>query len=253
MTINSTTAMDQHSPSVFPVSNILLPSVGIIIPYLSRKAHLSQAIESWSSQHYHGIADIVVVDFSDEPSDLNLKKVRVVRPRESRWNIAKAKNIGARRSYANLLIFAPADALVEKTFVADIASNWNNGDLWLPEPMLTGVPYDPSLGGLLAVKRWVNTKLRGFSEAMMLSPYGWGFDNDDYVLRAKAMLSVCGGRITDYPAELASILSNTSAERAEPYGDVNIDKTYRAHAAYSLGFREKYGWSANWGADWGEM
>lgn len=227
-------------------------SVSVIIPYLSRKEHLRQSLPHWFEQDYRGGAVVTVVDFSGQPSDLDMTRVKLVRPSDTRWNISRARNLGARMSFSDLLIFAPADALVVPEFISDIASQWNEHDAWIAESIYRGVPSDPALSGLIAVKRWVNTRLRGFNEPMMENPHGWGYDAIDYRLRLLDMLRSCGGSVGTYPLGSTMLLTNTEEMRVEPYDVKDMEASLHAHIQYSLACRQQYGWVANYGQPWGQ-
>ncbi len=227
-------------------------SASVVIPYLSRKSQLDQAIAYWLQQDYTGHLGVIVVDFSGAPSDVDLKKVKLVRSQNLRWNINRARNLGARESLGDLLIFSPTDALPVPDFVSSLASHWDDCDLWVAEQIYRDLPSDPALAGLLAVKRWVHTRLRGFNEPLMESPHGWGYDAIDFRLRAQTMLSSCGGVVGYYPSDAAIMLPNTDEERAEPYEVKNLEDSLNRHIHYSLGCRAQHGWVANVGQDWGQ-
>lgn len=219
---------------------------------MSREDHLKQATEAWLAQNYNGQLGIVVVDFSDKSSFLDLTKLRVVRAQDTRWNICRARNLGARNCHGRLLIFAPADVLPSPHFVSGIMHEWDNAEMWVTEGLSRRVPYDPSLNGLVAIKRWVNTKIRGFHEPLMENPHGWGYDTMDYILRAKDCIAMSGGTTSEFPIEVATVLPNTDAERAEPYECKDLAESYKAHQLYSDDYRRKHGYVANVGLEWGQ-
>lgn len=226
--------------------------VSVIIPYLSREIHLLKALETWYAQQYKGHLGIVVVDFSDKPSPIDLHRVRLIRSQNTRWNICRARNLGARNAYGNLLIFSQADMLVNPTFVSQITKTWDDNDMWVTECISRNLPCDPALNGILAVKRWVNTLLRGFNEQLMESPHGWGYDAIDYRLRAQMLLQQHGCSFGEFKAEDVTIISHSDRERTEPYDCKNMEETYQAHKRYSQWYRERYGFVANIGQDWGQ-
>ena len=232
------------TPSSAPVS--------VVIPYLSREAHLAEALNSWYAQDYDGHLGIVVVDFSDQPSSVDLTRVRLIRSQDVNWNPCRARNLGARNAYGRLLIFSQADMVVAPGFVKQVTSGWDKYEMWVTEGMLRGVPYDPSLNGLLIVKRWVNTRLRGFHEPLMANPHGWGYDTIDYRLRAQALLARTGGSVGDFKTEAVTLLPHSDRERAEPYDNKELRETYEAHEAYSCWYRKEHGFVANKGQDWGQ-
>ena len=226
--------------------------VSVVIPYLSREAHLMKALESWYAQRYAGHLGLVVVDFSDLPSPVDLHRVRLIRSQDVRWNPCRARNLGARNAYGRLLVFAQADMIVEPNFITQVTRGWDKYEMWVTEGMLRDVPYDPSLNGLIVVKRWINTRLRGFHEPLMENPHGWGYDAVDYRLRAQMLLRKSGCSIGDFKTEAVTVLSHSDHDRVEPYDNKDLEETYRAHEAYSRWYREVHGFVANKGQDWGQ-
>jgi glycosyltransferase involved in cell wall biosynthesis len=227
--------------------------VTVVIPYLDREKHLNQALEAWFQQKYTGHIGIVVVDFSDEPSSVDLSRVRLLRPQDTRWNPCRARNLGARNAYGTLLIFTTADFLVDPEFIARLMVHWDDFDMWVAEGITRRVPYDPTLEGLVAVKRWVHTRLRGFHEPLMENPHGWGYECIDYRLRAEAMLKTAGCSIGDYLTETVAVLLHSDEERSAPYDAPDLRASYQAHEAYSAWYRQEIGWEANRGQDWGQV
>ena len=225
----------------------------VVIPYLSREEQLQEALGSWFAQDYVGHLGVIVVDFSDKSSTVDLSRVRVLRSQNTRWNISRAKNIGARNAKGDLLIFAHADMLVAPNFASWLLAQWDEFDMWICDGLHRNLPHDPSLDSLIAVKRWANTRIRGYSEPMMESPHGWGYDAVDYRLRAMAMLGTCGGVVGDYPGSAATLLLHGDSERMEPYDHKNLEITYDQHANYSRWYRTQIGYEANVGQDWGQV
>lgn len=230
----------------------VLPSVNVVIPYLDREDHLTKSTNAWLAQTYKGQLGIVVVDFSDTTSFLDLTRVRVVRSQDTRWNICRARNLGARSCHGRLLVFAPADVLPEPYFVSELVAQYDQYDMWVTEGLLRRVPYDPSLNGFFAIKRWVNTKIRGFHEPLMENPHGWGYDTMDYILRAKDCIASSGGSVSEFPIEAATVLPNTDEDRAAPYECKDLAKSYSEHEQYSADYRATHGYVANVGSEWGQ-
>ena len=225
-------------------------SVDVVIPYLDRAEHLKQAVAAWLAQTYAGKLTVHVVDFSGvyQPPPGAV----VVRAVNRRWNICRARNLGARASRGDLLIFGLADLIVIPTFVAEIVSQWDAFDVWLAEGVVRGVPHNPSVESLLAVKRWVNTRIRGFNEPMMEDPRGWGYDAIDYRLRALQMLVTSGGTYGEFSTESVQVLLHPEEWRVRPYDVKDLGMTYSQHGIYSKWYREEHGYVANKGRVWGD-
>lgn len=215
----------------------LLPPVSVVVPHLNRAEHLKQSLDSWSNQTYGGQLDVVVVDFSSSIRDSSV--ARVVYVDNARWNICRARNVGAKCTYGDLLIFSPADAVIVPSFVSDVVAQWDLFDAWFVEGVMHKVPHDPAADGLIVVKRWVNTRVRGFSEQMMENPHGWGYDSDDYRLRITDMLSTSGGSVGDYPVESAMFCIHDDASRVSAYDFKDMAESRRRHEAYSAKERSK--------------
>jgi len=211
-------------------------------------------LDSWYAQRCRCELSIVIVDFSDEPSSVDVSRVRLLRPTTSlRWNPCRARNIGARNSFGQLLVFAGTDVIVSPDFLERIDADWDRYDAWVAEDRLSAVPANPALDNLIAVKRWVNTRVRGFHEPLMEHPYGWGFGVSDYELRVRELLRRQGASCGGYGIDTALVLPRDAAERAATYDQNDIEATYEAHVAYSRWYRERCGVEANIGHDWGQL
>lgn len=219
--------------------------VTVVIPYLDRKEHLLKALDSWYAQDYKGHVGIVVVDYSDVASPVDFDRTKVVRPVGTRWNPSTARNLGAKESQGKLLIFTTADFIVSPEFISTLFLSWDKFNAWLPDGLIDSTPCDPSLGGLIAVKRWVHTCMRGFNEEMMENPHGWGYECTDYRERIHRCLSAHGASIGYYPVSLVSVLQHSAAMRAEPYTEKDLDKSYNAHAVFADEYQRLYGYEAN--------
>ncbi len=238
----TTTAMGSQYSSI---------RASVIIPFLSREKHLLQAIDSWQSNDFKR-KEILVVDFSGKSTNLDLGKVKLVRSQSTRWNISRARNLGARKSIGDLLIFATADHLVPVDFISAIASTWAQAELWVNDSLVRDLPHDPSMDGLIAVKRWANTRLRGFNEPMMETPHAWGHDVADYILRCRSMITSCGGTYLGYQPEAVSVLTHSDDARVAPYEVKDLEAGMVAHEQFAERYRAACGFVANVGATWGD-
>lgn len=130
-----------------------------------------------------------------------------------------------------------------------LAAEWDTHDMWAMESVLRGVPHGPEAEFIIAVKRWLHTRLRGFLVPMMEAPHGWGYDAVDYRLRAMDCVTMSGGSVGEIPVEAVTFQAEADADKTAPFTERDFSASYRAHESYSAWYRRKVGWEANRGAD----
>jgi len=223
-----------------------------IAAYLcSMNAWFSQRVRRYKATHRVYPVEICVVGHDCDCTALNntWPVIKLVNMTGNNWNISRAKNIGAHSLKSDLLIFSSADVTVTNNFVHSVLDAWDTCDLWEPPTSLVGT----FVGDVIAVKRWVHTRIRGFSEEMMDNPPGWGFDTNDYLLRAKAMLRSCGGSYTRYSPSVLNNVPYDASYMQALYGSGSLEESYEAHAAYSEWYRKNYGCEGNRGRPFGKV
>ncbi len=225
--------------------------ITVVIPYLTRRAHLDQAVAAWRGQKYSGPYELVVADGSGSLE--GLPGARILPCPRPRWNISHARNYAARRTCGDLLIFAPADVLPAPELLSWLAEQRDKAVFWTVAGVAEQAPRDVSIDGLIAVKRWANTRIRGFQEKMMEAPHGWGYDNRDYLIRVRTMVNSGGETGGEIPTTLAAALAHDDAARVEPYELKDSAATYAAHEAWAAAYSAEYGWKwkGNSGQNWG--
>lgn len=227
------------------------PHIAVIIPYINEKKNIKQAIQSWLNQKYSAFS-VTVVNMSSKlfPYE-EADKFSILTPHSQDWNPCYAKNYGARRTQSDYIVFTTPNILPFEGFLEEISQRWDSAELIISESLVNNVPSRPELENLIVVKRWLNSKLRGFNEEMMLNPHGWGYDSIDYITRARKFLTSSGGRLQAYPIEGVNILSLTEEEKAAPYTEKDLKYSFSQHKLYSETYIKKYGAIANKGKDWG--
>ncbi|RMD95379.1 MAG: glycosyltransferase [Calditrichaeota bacterium] len=228
------------------------PRIVVVIPYINEKKNIQQALNGWLNQKYSPF-DIVVVNSSSELfsyNEVNNFTVLTPPPRKY-WNPNYARNYGARRTQSDYIVFTTPNILPSENFLDEVSKYWDNAELIISESLVNNVPSRPELENLIIIKRWVNSKLRGFNEEMMLNPHGWGYDSLDYIFRTQKFLASSGGRLQTFPIEKVNILSITQEEKLEPYTEKNIENSYKQHKIFSETYIKKHGVVANKNADWG--
>lgn len=237
-TITTTHRMDRR-----PLSNTLpaRPTVDVIVCGVPALGVLDQ----WVNQTYAAKLVLVAAPERIDAPDC----VRVLEALDI-WNTSRARNLAAGKCRGDLLVFADgfaAPAHVE--LISDLVASWDRYDVWFMENVLRGVPYGPESEGVLAIKRWMHTRLRGFSVPMMQTPHGWGYDVVDYRLRALDYAAMSGGAVGEIPTEAVTFGVESDDARTRWFAEHDFNAAYRAHENYSSWYRRKIGWEANRGRD----
>lgn len=107
-----------------------LPSVSVVIPVYNRVELLQRALAALSLQNYEGTWDVIVADdgsdedvaaaVSDVANRTNLQ-VQVVHQSRDGYGAGRARNLGAKSSRSQVLVFIDADCMPQDDFVAQHA------------------------------------------------------------------------------------------------------------------------------------
>jgi glycosyltransferase involved in cell wall biosynthesis len=146
--------------------------VSIIIPCKGRLEQLKQCLPTVLAQTYENV-EIVVVDYNCPENTagycdsigVNYVKANVS---ADYWNLCKARNLGARNSTGEILLFLDADTILMPQFIESELAKLELGSF------LTGLVEPPWNGcGCLFVYRNDFEAVRGYNELFE----GWGYDD----------------------------------------------------------------------------
>jgi hypothetical protein len=240
------------------------PNLVVIVHHHNRLAHLEQSLRSWVDQTKQAPVHVIDIDNGapDYPPYVSELFVDYTPADDcvislhsyfGTWNSCLARNIGARKLSANAdgIIFAPADAVVNPDFISGIHDSWRDGDAWVNDGLAHGTPHDPSMDGLIVVKKWLNTAMRGFSEDLALNPHGWGGLNNDYYERLRMATEHFGTSPRIYSGNMVRMLHHDDDLRVASYEEQDMGVSESKHLKRSEWYRKNVGWKANQGSDWG--
>lgn len=183
-----------------------MPHLAFITTCRGRLAHLRQSLPTFVAQ---ADAEVVVVDYdcperSGEWVAQGFPQVRVVRATDRpRFELSRARNLGAAAATAPWLCFIDADVCITPDFTARVRSILEPGCFYQAKPR-TIETWGTSISARADFER-----VGGYDEVLQ----GWGKDDDDYYAR----LVLAGGRHCVFPGELLRPLSHDDAQRVESY------------------------------------
>lgn len=94
--------------------------VSIIIPTFNEEQNISTCLESLLNQSYKDFEIIVVDDGSTDQTKEIVKTLSAKLITQSHLGPAKARNLGAKESKGDILVFMDADMIFEKDFIGDL-------------------------------------------------------------------------------------------------------------------------------------
>lgn len=102
--------------------------ISIIIPAFNEEKYLGKTLDSVKNQDYRDYEIIVVdncsVDKTAEISGKYTKNVFIIKS-----NVAEARNIGAKKTNGEILLFLDADTNIKKNFLREVAKKFENSDI----------------------------------------------------------------------------------------------------------------------------
>lgn len=195
--------------------------LAFVVTCKGRLHHLRQSLPLLASQPE---CECVVVDY-DCPDRThawvaeNFPAVRVVHVSDApRFNIARARNLGAQAASAPWLCFVDADILVAENFAATLLPMLRPGHYFRPLPM--------------SWEKW-GTHLCLHADFQRAGGYdevieGWGGEDDDLYRRLEAL----GCRPASFPGQLVTAIAHDDAERTRHYDIRDKWTSQRINAFY---------------------
>lgn len=183
-----------------------IPLVTFVTTCRGRLAHLRRSLPTFVAQPD---AEVVVVDYdcperSGEWVEQGFPQVKVVRASERpRFELSRARNLGAAAATAPWLCFIDADVCIASDFTARLRSILAPGCFYQAKPR-TIETWGTSISARADFER-----VGGYDEVLQ----GWGKDDDDYYAR----LVLAGVRHSTFPGELLQPISHDDAQRVESY------------------------------------
>jgi hypothetical protein len=183
-----------------------MPLITFITTCRNRLAHLRQTLPTWLVQQD---AAWVVVDY-DCPErtgdwvEKNLPQVTVVRATgRPRFELARARNLGAAAVQAQWICFIDADIRLAPQFVEKIRP------LLRPRHFYQASPRNIETWGTMICASDDFRRVGGYDEVLQ----GWGKEDDDFYAR----LVLDGASHASFPGELLAGISHDDGQRVESY------------------------------------
>ncbi len=183
-----------------------MPFLTFVTTCRGRLAQLQQSLPTFVAQ---ADAAVVVVDYDcpERTGDwviANHPQVKVVRaPDRPRFELSRARNLGAAAADSPWLCFIDADVRLRQDFASRIRALLQPGRYYQAKPR-TIETWGTSISARADFER-----AGGYDEVLQ----GWGKDDDDYYAR----LEILGVRAATFPGELISSLSHDDGERVAHY------------------------------------
>lgn len=197
--------------------------VSVIIPCKGRLEQLKQCLPTVLNQTYEDV-EIVVVEYNCPDrtkgycENMGVKCVSADVP-VNYWNLCKARNLGARNSTGEVLLFLDADTILQPTFIEESLRAMDF------DAFLTGLTEPPWNGcGCLLVNRDDFFNVRGYNELFE----GWGYDDFNMYERLEHDLFH-----EKFDPNLISNLSHEDSGRNEFHGNedkyASKDRNFKIH------------------------
>jgi predicted glycosyltransferase involved in capsule biosynthesis len=183
-----------------------MPFLTFITTCRSRLSHLQQSLPTFVAQ---ADAAWVVVDYdcperSGDWVEQGFPEVKVVRATDRpRFELSRARNLGAAVAESPWLCFIDADVLLAPDFAAQVRPVLAPGHYYQAKPRMI------ETWGTSICARDDFERVGGYDEVLQ----GWGKDDDDFYGR----LVLAGVSYATFPGELISAISHDDSERVASY------------------------------------
>jgi hypothetical protein len=172
----------------------------------------TQGTKDWVKEHY---PTVTIIEVLDDPG----------------FNVARARNIGAKAATSPWLLFIDADILVGDDF-----DDWSKNGL-TPDNFYTTHHFGATdVSGTCFCTRQAFDQIGGYDEVFS----GWGGEDDDLYIQ----LSKSGQQLQRYPETLFSAIFHSEDERFFFYPETNKNNQQMLNHFYSY---MKYDLMATWG------
>jgi glycosyltransferase involved in cell wall biosynthesis len=183
-----------------------MTSITFVTTCRGRLAHLEETLPALVAQPD---ASVIVVDYGcpDKSGDWverHFPQVEVVRAGEvNRFELARARNLGAARAQSPWICFIDADMRADAAFCERVVPTLSNGHYYRPEPG----NIETWGTSICAADDFV--RVGGYDEVIQ----GWGKEDDDFYAR----LFLVGVRYSGFPAELIHGIKHDDGKRVAHY------------------------------------
>lgn len=215
--------------------SIETPFVSIVMTCKGRLHHLRETLPTALAQAGDFDYEVIVVDYGCPQGtfewlrSLDLRRLVAVRVTDGveRFNVARARNCGARLVRGRVLAFVDADIRLAAGWLANAAGPILQGHAGLCNIASAARGWDRC--GTCAVAAWVYHLVRGYDECFC----GWGPEDNDFYQRCLAHTTQAR-----YSPALASPIRHRNEERVAFYAEKSIVRSNQQNGDY---LREREG------------
>lgn len=203
-----------------------LPKVSFIVPCKGRLEHIQQTLPTLVNQPN---SEYILVDFdcpqkTGDWAKVNYPNVTVARVSPDilpdKFNVAMARNIGAKAARTEWLCFIDADnSVIIDDFVNKL--NLESGFSYRPSP----IKYGQGFTGFKVVEKCNFDKVFGYDEGMT----GWGYEDEDL----HTAISKLGIKTKKFPVDWISSIKHGNDLRTGFYDDKNKYASNKRNFEYS--------------------
>jgi len=202
-----------------------LRNAALITTCKGRLADLQQSLPSWLAMEQPLPLRVVVVDYGDPEESgqwvarLGNPQVTAIRalPATDEFQRSLAKNIGAVRACADVLLFVDADVQLRRAWYTTVLRVLSAG-----HSHACADQFIQDIGGTCAVVANAYHQIRGYDERLT----GWGYEDMDIYNR----LTHAFQRPGTYPHALADPQQHSDALRLRWHADKQRDESYQRNA-----------------------
>ena len=203
------------------------PSVSFVVPCKGRLDYLQPTIRDMLDQETDQSYEIVLVDY-DCPQrcgdwltsynpDILYRIVKVTNRPE--FNLSHARNIGVRYARSSIVYISDADMHIDKCLLQHFYVILQDENIIAIMNQGGQKRNDIVRGrGIIAVRRRIWKRLRGFDESMK----GWGYEETDFYRRLIKL-----GKVCSFPRHLCRTRPHGDSLRTQYYRDKNRGRTNR--------------------------
>lgn len=194
--------------------SIIITMISVVSTYKNRFQHLSQSLPSYLNQDTEVPFEVILVDY-DSPDNIEnfLYQFPTGKLKHAKcsgypgFHISHARNIGARLSKYEYILFTDIDTIFEDTMIDHVSTLASPANYCGAED--SSELFNIINGGLILVNKNAHFSVSGFDERM----HGWGYEDVDYKIRLEKL----GCSFKEIKSDYYSCIGHSDKERTVYY------------------------------------